>query len=213
MSQEFDFRMSNDLPEFLRHFPFVEHNWDGSEIYLYHGTNCYRRFEIRTAGQIELGRSGLIFLCTNADRAYDFARVASLRDQSFGYRNNLSHEPVLLKIKFDRRHLEDIDFVFNLNPDEPMGCDLSIAVNEPITADRIVQIMHCDHSLDFLHDDRASRAALDDEIRQGIKVLRGKATGKKAETWAARGLERINHRNSPELSMDDELRRLRRRSR
>lgn len=213
MPKDFDFRISNDLPEFLRHFPFVEHNWDGSEIYLYHGTNCYRRFEIRTACEIAVGRAGLLFMCTNADRAYDYARVSSLRDQAFGYRNNLSHEPVLLKVKFDWQNWTDIDFVFNLQPNEPMACDLSIAINEPIAADRIVQVLHCEHSLEFLHDDKTEKAAYDDELRQGIKVLRGKATDKKAETWAARGLERLNQGYSPELSMDDELRRLRRRSR
>lgn len=209
MPKDLDFRLSNDLPEFLRHFPFVEHNWDGSEIYLYHGTNCYRRFEIRTSGEISLGRGGLLFLCTNADRAYDFARVSSVRDQAFGYRNNLSHEPVLLKVKFDWRNWKDIDFVFNLNPDEPMGCDLSIAINEPVDADRIVQVLHCEHSLDFLHE---HRNPADEELKQGIKVLRGKTTGN-PEIWAARGLERLNKGGSPELSTDDELRRLRRRSR
>ena len=213
MSKDLNFKISNDLPEFLRHFPSVEHNWDGSEIYLYHGTNCYRRFEIRTSGEISLGRAGLLFFCTNADRAYDFASVASLRDQGFGYRNSLSHEPILLKVKFDWRHWADIDFVFNLHPNEPMACDLSIAVNKPITAQRIVQVLHCDHSLEFLHDDRALRSAQEDELKQGIRVLRGKATDRKAEIWAARGLERLNQGYSLELSTDDKLRRLRRRSR
>lgn len=209
MPKDRDFKMSNDLPEFLRHFPFVEHNWDGSEIYFYHGTNCYRRFEIRSAGEISLGRAGLLFLCTDADRAYDYGRVASLRDQQFGYRNNLSHEPVLLKVKFDWRHCPDIDFVFNLNPDEPMACDLSIAVNRPIDAERIVQVLHCEHSLEFLHEHRNSA---DDELKQGIRVLRGKSI-QNPEVWAARGIESLNRASSPELSLDDELRRLRRRIR
>lgn len=212
MPRDLDFRMSNDLTEFLRHFPFVEHNWDGSEIYLFHGTNCFRRFEIRTAGEIAVGRAGLLFLCTNADRAYDYGRVSGLRDQDFGFRNNLSHEPVLLKVKFDKRHWADIDFVFNFSSDDPMACDLSIAVNQPIEADRIVQVLHCEHTLEFLSDDRSSRASQDDCLKQGIKVLRGKAP-KNPETWAARGLERLNQGHAPELSLDDELRRLRRRSR
>ncbi len=200
------------MAEFIQRFPFVEHNWDGSEIYLYHGTNCFRRFEIRTAGEIAVGRAGLLFLCTSADRAYDHGRVAGLRDQQFGYRNNLSHEAILLKVKFDQRNWADIDFVFNLNPDQPIGCDLSIAVNQPIDADRIVQVLHCDHSLEFLSDDRSSRTSQDDCLKQGIKVLRGK-TPRNPETWAARGLERLNQAHAPELSLDDELRRLRRRSR
>ncbi|MGL1138519.1 hypothetical protein ACSIJM_23770, partial [Vibrio parahaemolyticus] len=54
------------------------------EIYLYHGTNCYRRWEINRSGAIEPGRSNYSFFSTRAADAYRYARAASMRDMSPG---------------------------------------------------------------------------------------------------------------------------------
>src|SRR5271163_320004 len=63
-----------------------------NEIFLYHGTNCYRRWEIKRTGAIEPGRSHYSFFCTRPGDAFRYARAACLRDVAPGAANSLTCE-------------------------------------------------------------------------------------------------------------------------
>ena len=89
------------------------------DIFLYHGTNCYRRWEIKRCGMIEPGRSHYSFFCTKASTALTYARAACMRDMANHNINSLICEPVVLKVRFNKRSWLQVDFCQPANPGNP----------------------------------------------------------------------------------------------
>ena len=80
-------------------------------MFLYHGTNCYRRWEITRTGYFQPGRNEYSFFCTNAADAYTYARAACMRDIGPDAFNSLICEPIVLKVKFTARTWLQVDFI------------------------------------------------------------------------------------------------------
>lgn len=153
-------------------------------VFLYHGTNCYRRWEINRSGAILPGRSGYAFYSNSAAEAHAYARAACLRDIGPYAANSLIAEPVVLKVRFSPRTWLQVDFI---QPNEPCPDDslLSIAVLGPVSSANIEAVLNCCHN-----QRRATvRSFADGSLHQGIKRLKAGAVGFRLDAWALSKLE------------------------
>ncbi len=161
------------------------------EVYLYHGTNCYRRWEINRTGNMSPGRSGYSFFSNNEEAAYDYAKNACLRDARTGATNSLICEPVVLKVRFNERSWIQVDFVTRQRPaagGRPE--ELSIAVLGPIPSIAIVAITHCLHARSNMGKCKPVRSFADGTLTAGTRRLRQKADLWRLDAWL---LERLQH--------------------
>jgi hypothetical protein len=205
------------LLQFLEQKPFVEHNAEGTELYLYHGTNCYRRWEINRSGNIEPGRSGYTFYTADAADAYSYARAACLRDTGRGAANSLLAEPVVLKVRFSARTWIQADFVQEM-PVWPYQDhqELSVAVLGPVPCANIVEVLHCCHGRKFTAGTLAVRTFADGTFHHGIQRLRGKTCHFRLDAFLLLRLGSLwrkllvwlRGRQALEVTTADELRRL-----
>ena len=188
------------------------------EIYLYHGTNCYRRWEINRTGAIEPGRSNYSFFCTRANDAYRYARAASMRDMAPGAINSLICEPVVLKLRFNARTWMQVDFIQDIgSPDDEESYGLSIAALGPVPFANIVDILHCSHGRRLGCGAESVRTFEDGTLMEGIRHLRDKLCKRRADAWILRKLGvftqqvgvKLSGGEVPELTFEDNLRRLR----
>ena len=166
------------LVQFLGQWPAVEHNADSSEIYLYHGTNCFRRWEINRSGNIDPGRSGYSFYTADQHTAYAYARAACRRDIGPGVANSLTAEAVVIKVRFTARTWMQADFVQEMpsGPSEELT-ELSVAVLGPIPCSHIIEVFHCSHEGRLASNTPLTspvRTFADGSLRQGIRRLRCK---------------------------------------
>ena len=164
------------LVQFLDQRRDVEHDAEQTEMYLYHGTNCFRRWEINRSGNIEPGRSGYSFYTTDPHSAYAYARAACLRDIGPGSANSLTSEAVVVKVRFTARTWMQADFVQEMpaGPSEERT-ELSVAVLGPIPCPYIVEVLHCSHEGRLASNTPLStpvRTFADGSLRQGIRRLR-----------------------------------------
>ena len=185
------------------------------EIYLYHGTNCYRRWEINKAAAIEPGRSDYSFFCTKASDAYTYARAACMRDVQPMRINSLTCEPVVLKVRFNARTWMQVDFISELNPSDGDPLSLSVAVLGPVAVGNIVDILHCAHGTRKLGE--SIRSFDDGTLIAGINHLKEKLAARRPDAWLLKKLgiftqtvgARLGGPDVPDLTDDDYLRRLR----
>lgn len=198
----------------------LDYDPDHEEIYLYHGTNCYRRWEINRSGAIEPGRSNYSFFCSRASDAYRHARAASMRDMSPGTINSLICEPVVLKVRFNTRTWLQVDFVKEIGfveEDESTSNGLSLAVLGPVPFASIVDILHCSHGRRLGHVSESIRTFDDGTFLENIRHLREKLCKKRADAWVLKKLgvftqqvgTKLKGGEMPELTLEDNLRRLR----
>jgi hypothetical protein len=205
------------LAEFARLKSGLDFDDGNQEIYLYHGTNCYRRWEINKSGSIEPGRSNYSFFSTKPQEAYTYARAACLRDVTTGSMNSLTCEPVVLKVKFTARTWMQVDFIQELNPgDQDDSSAVSLAVLGPVQFTSIVDVLHCTHGR-RLGQSESIRSFEDGTLMQGIRHLREKLRQRRPDAWMLKklgfftqrvGVE-LNGGEVPDLTLEDNLRRLR----
>lgn len=171
------------LALFLDQWPHVERNDDGNELYLYHGTNCFRRWEINRSGNIEPGRSGYSFYTTDPASAYAYARASCLRDIGIGTANSLMSEPVVLQVRFNARTWMQSDFAQELPgpacQDEAdnsrVHCPpLQVAVLGPIAGANILAVLHCCHERRLAANKITIRSFADGTLKSSIRRLREK---------------------------------------
>lgn len=187
------------------------------EVFLYHGTNCYRRWEINRSGSILPGRSGYSFFSSDPDDAFGYARNACLRDIRQGASNSLSCEPVVLKVRFNARYWIQVDFLKETHRAgtgrQPV---LSAAVLGPIPFGNIAAVLHCQHGRSNSSDSQKIRTFTDGRLMAGIRKLRCEANKKRLDAWLIKQAEQCG-RNvnlwlglevAPELTSADELNRL-----
>lgn len=175
------------LAEFIKQWPEIDCTNNNQEIYLYHGTNCFRRWEINKAGAILPGRNSYSFFCSHPDDAYSYARAACLRDLGQGSINSLISEPVVLKVKFNSRIWLQVDFATALplvQPRQTQG--LSIAVLGPISSALVEDVLNCGHGC---RGKQTVRTFDDGRFLQGIQRLREKASHPRLDAWLLRKLE------------------------
>lgn len=183
---------------------------------LYHGTNCYRRWEINRAGAVEPGRNEYSFFCTKASDAYTYARAACLRDIQPGHINSLTCEPVVLKVRFNARTWMQVDFIQELNPGDGDPLSLSVAVLGPVSITSLVDILHCTHGTRRLGAGESVRSFEDGSLIAGIHQLKEKLTERRPDAWILKKLgiftQRVGVRLAggevPDLTETDFLRRL-----
>lgn len=188
---------------------------DSGDIFLYHGTNCYRRWEIKRCGIIEPGRSNYSFFCNKATLALTYARGACIRDRTHLNANSLICEPVVLKVRFNKRTWLQVDFWQTTNPGNPEeNNNLSLAVLGPISADAIVDVLHCNHGRRLGSGSMNSLA--NEALFKSIQKLREKLIKRRVDVWVLRRLGsfsqgvtvRLSGGMVPELTFADSLRRL-----
>lgn len=192
-------------------------DWEAAtgDIFLYHGTNCYRRWEIKRCGMIEPGRSHYSFFCTKASSALTYARAACMRDMSNNNINSLICEPVVLKVRFNKRTWLQVDFWQPIKPAnlEEKG-NLSLAVLGPISTEYIVDVLYCSHGRRLRSGlDSLQAAALVAEFHK----LRDKLSQQRADAWMLRQLgvlrqtvsTRLSGGPVPDLTVVDSVKRLR----
>jgi hypothetical protein len=204
------------LAEFARGKPGLDYDSAEDQILLYHGTNCYRRWEINRAGAIEPGRSDYSFFCTKASDAYTYARAACLRDIQPGQVNSLTSEPVVLKVVFNARTWMQVDFIQELNPGDDDRLSLSVAALGPISVASIVDIMHCTHGTRRLGAGESVRSFEDGSLIAGIHHLKDKFTERRPDAWILKKLGIFTQRvgvkmtggEMPDLKDSDFLRKL-----
>jgi len=204
------------LAEFARGKPGLDYDLAEDQILLYHGTNCYRRWEINRAGAIEPGRSDYSFFCTKASDAYTYARAACLRDIQPGQVNSLTCEPVVLKVVFNARTWMQVDFIQELNPGDDDRLSLSVAALGPISVASIVDIMHCTHGTRRLGAGESVRSFEDGSLIAGIHHLKDKFTERRPDAWILKKLGIFTQRvgvkmtggEMPDLKDSDFLRKL-----
>jgi hypothetical protein len=189
---------------------------ESGDIFLYHGTNCYRRWEIKRCGTIEPGRSNYSFFCSKANIALKYARAASLRDMSKYSPNSLICEPVVLKVRFNIRTWLQVDFWQSDNPGNAEDKNnLSLAVLGPISADLISDIMHCNHGRRL--NPSITTPLTNEALYESLQRLREKLIQNRADAWVLKRLGGLSQNisvqlaggNVPELTFADNLRRLR----
>lgn len=205
------------MAEFLAERTNLDFDPIDEELYLYHGTNCYRRWEIKRTGFIEPGRSNYSFFCTRAADAFTYARAACLRDISPGSVNSLTCEPVVLKVKINARTWLQVDFIKGAGASEDDDSGLSIAVLGPISSTFLVDVLHCTHGRRLGCASESIRTFEDGTFLAGIYQLREKLGQKRPDAWMLKHLGgfhqtltvRLAGGEVPELTLEDSLRRLR----
>ena len=206
------------LPQFAAECTGLNYDQDLKELYVYHGTNCFRRWEINRSGFVEPGRNHYSFYCTSAHEAYTYARAACMRDLDPNGVNSLTCEPVVLKVKFTERTWLQVDFVAPTNPNDnaPIEC-LSLAVLGPIPTANIVEVLHCTHGKRLGSGTESVRTFADGSFIESIQKLKEKLQAKRLDSWLLKKLGGMKQKVSvklaggevPELTSDDHLRKLR----
>lgn len=190
-------------------------NSDG-DVFLYHGTNCYRRWEINRGGMIEPGRSHYSFFCTKPRTALTYARAACSRDMSAYAINSLICEPVVLKVRFNKRIWLQVDFWQPVNPGNADAKDnLSLAVLGPISTDYIEDVLYCSHGRRLKTGGMTSLES--QALLASIQQLREKLMKGRADIWMIRKMGSFSQNVSaqlsggtvPDLTFIDNLKRLR----
>ncbi|MBU6450180.1 MAG: hypothetical protein KGS72_00260 [Cyanobacteria bacterium REEB67] len=215
------------LVEFAASRTDVDYDPETNEIFLYHGTNCYRRWEINRTGFLEPGRNNYSFFCTRAEDAFAYARTACLRDIGPDAFNSLICEPVVLKAKFTARTWLQVDFLQSPQNDTAeqkktaRSEGLTVAVLGPTLVSNIVEVLHCNHAGKGLAGglDRI-RTFEDGEFLRNIRHLRDSLQKKRPDMWLLRKLGFMADKvgvtlkggEVPALTHDDQLRKLRQRS-
>lgn len=209
-------RIPPSLAEFAHDLPGLDYDPTLDEISLYHGTNCYRRWEINRSGLVEPGRSKYSFFCTKASDAYTYARAACLRDFQPGHINSLTCEPVVLKVRFNARTWMQIDFIQDLNPADGDPLSLSVAVLGPVPVANIVDILHCTHAGRKLGLGESTRSFEDGTLMDGIQHLKETLAKTRPDAWLLKKLGvftqtvgvKLSGGEVPEVTGDDFIRRL-----
>lgn len=210
-----DHEVPPPLANFAASQPGVEYNASANEIYLYHGTNCYRRWEINRSGFVEPGRSNYSFYSTRQQDAYAYARMACMRDVSPTSFNSLSCEPVVLRLKFNERTWLQVDFINN----EPDSNGMVMAVLGPIHISNVVEVLHCNHATKRLNQGLSIRTFEGGDFAESIQRLRENLQKKRLDMWVLRKLGFVADKvgvtlkggEVPTLTHNDQLRKLRQR--
>jgi hypothetical protein len=194
----------------------VDVELESGDIFLYHGTNCYRRWEIKRCGVIEPGRSNYSFFCSKASMALKYARAASLRDMANHSANSLICEPIVLKVRFNKRTWLQVDFWQADSAGNTEGKDnLSLAILGPISADLIDNVMHCNHGRRL--NSGVAGSLTNEALFQSLQRLREKLIKRRVDAWLLKQLGEFSQHVTvqlsggevPELTFADNLRRLR----
>ncbi len=204
------------MAQFVADQEGVDVDYESGDVFLYHGTNCYRRWEIKRCGVLEPGRSNYSFFCSKASIALRYARAACLRDMAKHSANSLICEPVVLKVRFNKRTWLQVDFWQSDNPGnaEEKG-NLSLAILGPISADLIANVIHCNHGRRL---NPATTGELTNEaLFKSLQRLREKLIKRRADVWILKHLGGLSQNltvqlaggDVPELTFADNLRRLR----
>ncbi|MDX2107043.1 MAG: hypothetical protein SFY67_11625 [Candidatus Melainabacteria bacterium] len=205
------------MQQFAAEHKGLDYDKENNEIYLYHGTNCYRRWEINRTGSIEPGRNQHSFFTTSAKAAYAYARASCIRDLMPGSVNSLSAEPVVMKVKFNARTWVQVDFIQPiLQLEEGKEERLTLAVLGPVLCNNIVDILHCTHGRRLGVSIESIKTFADGTFLESIRHLKEKLQQKRVDGWLLKKLGLMEQEimvylgggNVPELSSDDHIRKL-----
>lgn len=208
-----DHEVPPPLAQFAGDSSKLDYNQAENEIYLYHGTNCYRRWEINKSGFIEPGRSNYSFFSTRAQDAYAYARNACVRDIKPDTFNSLICEPVVLRVRFTARTWLQVDFV-----QQEADGSMTMAVLGPVHTSNVVEILHCNHSSKRLMGGfERMRTFEDGEFLSSIRHLRESLQKKRMDVWLLRKLGFVADKvgvtlkggEVPALTPTDHIRKLR----
>jgi len=186
-----------------------------NEIFLYHGTNCYRRWEIKRTGAIEPGRSHYSFFTALPGDAFRYARSACLRDVIPGAANSLTCEPVVLKVKFNSRTWLQVDLIETM-PGDDDGPHLTLAVIGPVSSSAVMDVLHCLHGRRLGSNAESVRSFEDGTLLLGIRQLRTNLVRRRVDIWVMGRLGSFTQSVTvtlsggevPEITLEDRLRRL-----
>jgi hypothetical protein len=203
------------LTEFAAERSWLHFDNQKNEVFLYHGTNCYRRWEIKRTGAVEPGRSQYSFFSDRPEDAFRYARSACLRDISPGAVNSLTCEPVVLKLKFNSRTWLQVDFVQTEFGNDELP-HLTMAVLGPIAASAVIDVLHCTHGRRLGFGAESIRSFQDGTLLLNIRQLRTNSTKKRVDIWVLHRLGNLTRAvnvsisggQMPEQTFEDGLRRL-----
>jgi hypothetical protein len=209
-----NYQVPPSLAQFVKDYPGLDYDAVPDEIFLYHGTNCYRRWEMNRSGFMEPGRSNYSFFCTRPADAFRYARAACTRDMSISV-NSLICEPVVLKVRFNARTWLQVDFVQDIQFGDDEAAAVSVAVLGPVPFQNIVDILHCTHGRHL--GGESIRTFEDGTFLTSIQHLRDNLCRKRADAWVLQKLgiftQKVNTKlaggEMPDLTSEDNLRRLR----
>lgn len=214
----FNYEPPPPLAEFAGATDAVDYDEENNEIFLYHGTNCYRRWEINKSGAIEPGRNSYSFFSSKPQDAYKYARAAAMRDIKPGAFNSLILEPVVLKVRFNSRTWVQVDFIQGEgNPEDEDSNGLSLAVLGPVPCNSIVDVLHCMHGRRLGAGSETIRSFEDGRVMEGIRHLKETLMKDRLDSWLMKKMGIWSRRvgtslkggEVPDVTLEDEVRRLR----
>ncbi len=179
--------MPPPLQQFATEWSGLDYDQELNEIFLYHGTNCYRRWEINRTGFIEPGRNQYSFFCTSAQDAYTYARAACMRDIGPNSFNSLICEPVVLRVRFNARTWLQVDFLKLTSGEEATSPCFTAAVLGPVTCTSIVDVLHCTHGR-RLGSAETVRTFEDGTFIESIRHLKDKLGKNRLDSWLLKKL-------------------------
>lgn len=206
------------LADFAASNASLDYNQAENEIFLYHGTNCYRRWEINKTGFLEPGRNSYSFFTTRPQDAYAYARAACQRDIKPDTVNSLICEPVVLRVRFTARTWLQVDFLQREGEGKDGHRSFSAAVLGPVQVNNIVEVLHCNHNSKRLAGGFERMRTFEDGIfLENIKHLRESLQKKRIDMWFLRKLGFVADKvgvtlkggEVPALTHSDQLRKLR----
>lgn len=210
--------MPPPLTQFIAEHPDLDYDQSQNEIFLYHGTNCYRRWEINHTGAIETGQGNYSFFSARPHEAYQYARKAALRDMNLKAINSLTSEAVVLKVRFNARSWLQVDSVREPNVLDADGkiMGFTIAVLGPISFSNIVDVLYCTHNRRLTSTTESVRSFENGTLIRGIRHLRFKLMERRPDAWLLKQLGRLTRKvevelaggEVPDLTLQDDLRRL-----
>ncbi len=212
-----DHQVPPPLSQFAAECSGLEYDQETDEVFLYHGTNCYRRWEITRTGYFEPGRTEYSFFCTNAADAYTYARAACMRDLGPDSFNSLICEPVVLKVKFTSRTWLQVDFIQVLSVSaEHDSPTYSVAVLGPVPSSFIWDIFHCTHGRRLRDGNYSTKTFEDGTFADNIRHLKETLAKNRPDAWLLKKLGLMRQKMEvklsggevPEVTFDDQLKKL-----
>ncbi len=130
--------------------------------------------------------------------------------------NSLICEPIVLKVRFNKRTWLQVDF---WQPDNPGNAEeksnLSLAILGSISAELITNVMHCNHGRRL--SSGVASPLTNEALFKSLQRLREKLIKRRADAWVLKQIGGLSQNitvqlaggDVPELTFADNLRRLR----
>jgi hypothetical protein len=140
-----------------------------------------------------------------------------MRDMGPNSFNSLICEPVVLKVRFNARTWIQVDFIQDEAQKDEESTGLTMAVLGPVPCGSIVDVLHCMHGRRLGGGAETIRSFEDGRVMEGIRHLKETLMKDRLDSWFMKHMGMWSRRvgtslkggEVPDVTLDDEVRRLR----